>query len=245
MATKKEIVQELSEARSNILNGLSVKSTLKTHVYDLCLDVFNQFKEILSEISNDLNDLLEVQNQGRRVRLEYRDRGQFEAELKFADDVLIFSMHTDIFQFDRDHVIWKNSYVKGNAMNAYCGVISVYNFLSDSMKYNRQGDLGYLVARVFVNREKSFFVEGKRQKRQMTDIFGKATLGRDEIITIIESAILYTLSFDLLVPPFDIVKVASVEQMNAKIESAKMRTGKRMGYKYNSDDVLNSQSDEK
>jgi hypothetical protein len=32
--------------------------------------------------------------------------------------------------------------------------------------------------------------------------------------------------------------VASVEQINAKIESARMRTGKRMGYKYNSDDVL-------
>ena len=49
---------------------------------------------------------------------------------------------------------------------------------------------------------------------------------------------LYTLSFDLLVPPFDIVKVASVEQINDKIESAKLQTGKRMGYKFNSDDVL-------
>ena len=61
----------------------------------------------------------------------------------------------------------------------------------------------------------------------------KKILGRE-----IRGKMMYALSFDLLVPPFDLVKVASVDQINAKIESAKMRTGKRMGYKYNSDDVL-------
>jgi hypothetical protein len=68
--------------------------------------------------------------------------------------------------------------------------------------------------------------------------FGQKKLGREELVQIVESAIMYTLSFDLLVPPFDLVKVASVEQINDKIESAKLQTGKRMGYKYNSDDVL-------
>lgn len=235
---------DAASPRDNIVAGLKVKSQIKSHVFDVCLDVFNQLKDVLSEISNDLNDLLEEEN-NRRVRLEYRDRGRFEAELKFADDVLIFSMHTDVFLFDRDHPIWKNEYAKQDPFNAYCGVISVYNFLSDSLKYNRAEDLGYLVARIFVNKDRKFFVEGKRQKRQMTDIFGTADLGREEIVALVESAIQYSISFDLLVPPFDLVKEASVEQINAKIESAKMRTGKRMGYKYNSDDVLNSEKDEK
>lgn len=234
---------EPSSPREQILSGLNVKSQIKSHVFDQCLEVFNLLKEVLGEMSNDLNDLLDNVND-RRVRLEYRDRGKFEAELKFADDVLVFSMHTDVFQFDSDHAIWKNDYAKQSPYNSYCGVISVYNFLSDSMKYNRMEDLGYLVARVFINKEKFFFVEGKRQKRQMTDIFGKATIGKEEIVSLVESAILYSLSFDLLVPPFDLVKVASVDQINTKIESAKIRTGKRMGYKYCSDDVLNSQQDE-
>lgn len=235
---------DTASPREMIIAGLKNKSHIKSHVFDVCLDVFNQLKDVLGEISNDLNDLLEEEN-NRRVRLEYRDRGRFEAELKFADDVLIFSMHTDIFQFDRDHPIWKNEYAKQSPFNSYCGVISVYNFLSDSMKYNRVEDLGYLVARVFVNKDRFFFVEGKRQNRQMTEIFGKVELGREEIVAIVESAIQYSISFDLLVPPYDLVKVASVEQINAKIESAKMRTGKRMGYQYNSDDVLNTQNDEK
>lgn len=228
-----------------IVSGLRDKAQLKANVFDQCLDVFNQLKDVLSELSNDLNDMLEEYSNNRRVRLEYRDRGRFEAELKFADDVLIFSMHTDIFQFDREHSIWKNPYVSEDKSRAYCGVISVYNFLSDSMKYNREEDLGYLVARIFVNKEKSFLVEGKRQKKQQTSTFGKYTLGRDELKSMVETAILYSLSFDLLVPPFDMVKVASVNQINAKIESAKMKTGKRMGYQYNSDDVLNTANDEK
>jgi hypothetical protein len=46
------------------------------------------------------------------------------------------------------------------------------------------------------------------------------------------------LEFDLLVPPYDMVKIASVAQMNSKIDSSKLQTGKRLGFKFNSDDVL-------
>lgn len=232
-----------SSPRAKIINLLNVKSVIKSQIFDQCLEVFGVLKDVLGEMSNDLNDMLE--NHGaRRVRLEYRDRGKFEAELKFADDVLIFSLHTDVFEFDRDHPVWKNPYAKNNPYNTYCGVISVYNFLYDSMKYNRNDDLGYLVARMFVNKDKAFFVEGKRQKRQITDQFGKSTLTRDDLVAFVESAILYSLSFDLLVPPFDMVKEATVGEMNVKIESSKMKTGKRLGYKYNSDDVLNTESHE-
>lgn len=228
----------LPKQQKQILEGLQTKAQLKTQVYDQALEVFNELKDVLGEISNDLNDILSETETNRRIRLEYRDRGKFEAELKFADDVLVFSMHTDIFQFDRDHAVWKNPYSKEAPFNTYCGVISVYNFLSDSFKFSRNEDLGYLVARMFINREKKFFIEGKRQTRQKISNFGKIGLTRDELVSFVESAMMYSLSFDLLVPPFDLVKVASVEQINAKIESARMRTGKRMGYKYNSDDVL-------
>lgn len=223
-----------------ILKTLNEKATVKASIFERCLDLFNQLKDILSELSNDFNELLETSegNTNKRVRLEYRDKGKFEAELKFADDVLVFSMHTDIFQFDRDHAIWKNPYAKENKLNTYCGVVSVYNFLSDSFKYNRNDDLGYLVARMFINRENYFFIEGKRQKRHQTSAFGKYKITKEELIAFVQSAMLYTLEFDLLVPPYDLVKVVTVDQINTKIENSKMKTGKRMGYKYNSDDVL-------
>ncbi|MFA7117069.1 MAG: hypothetical protein WC140_07580 [Bacteroidales bacterium] len=232
----------LPSSRESIIELLNSKSQIKSLVFDECLEIFNLLKDILGEVSNDINDSLD-NIKDRRVRLEYRDKGRFEAELKFADDVLVFSMHTDVFKFDRDHPIWKNSYTKKDEFNTYCGVINVYNFLSDSMKYSRMDDLGYMVARIFINKDRQFFVEGKRQKRQKVSDFGKKQIDKEELMAIVETAILYSLSFDLLVPPFDLVKQASVAQINEKRESAKMKTGKRMGYRYNSDDVLGVDDD--
>ena len=147
------MVDKTLSPRENILSLLSEKAVMKSKIFEQSIEVFNLLKDVLSEMSNDLNEMLDDKDY-KRVRLEYRDRGKFEAELKFADDVLIFSMHTDVFQFDREHPVWKNEYLKKEPYNSYCGVINVYNFLSDSMKFNRLDDMGYLVARLFVNKDK-------------------------------------------------------------------------------------------
>lgn len=227
---------EIRPTRQQIIQGLNVKSQLKNDVFQQTLGVFNLTKEVLHEMSNDVNELLK-DGENRRVRFEYRDRGKFEAELKFADDILLFSMHTDIFQFDRDHPAWKNEYVKKEPFSTYCGMISVYNFLTDSFKYNRKDDLGYLVARLFVNKDKSYFTEGKRQRTRDLADFGKRMIDKEAIVNIVETAVLYSLSFDLLIPPYETVAIATVEQMNAKIDSAKMQTGKRLGFAFCADDV--------
>jgi len=219
---------EIPPSRQQIIDGLNIKSQLKNKVFMQTLEVFNLLKEILHEMSNDVNEML-VDEDNRRVRFEYRDRGKFEAELKFADDILLFSMHTDVFQFDRDHPIWKNEHVKRDPFASYCGIISVYNFLTDSFKYNRKDDLGYLIARIFINKDKSFFTEGKRQENKKIARFGEWPIDKAAVVSIVETAIIYTLNFDLLAPPYEVVAIASVEQMNAKIDSSKMQTGKRLG----------------
>lgn len=224
------------EPQQLIVNTLVEKSSMKQRVYDNTFETFNLIKDILHEMSNDLN--VTLKGADKRVKLEYRDRGKFEAEIRVAGDILIFSMHTNVFEFDRDHSIWKLSYVQENRLNSYCGVINVYNFLTDSFKYNRLDDLGYLIGRMFINRDNHYFVEGKRQMGFLYNNFGQATIDRESVRKIIETAILYALEFDLLVPPYDMVKIASVAQMNSKIESSKIQTGKRLGFKFNSDDVL-------
>ena len=117
-------------------------------------------------------------------------------------------------------------------------MINIYNFLTDSFKYNRIDDLGYLIGRLFINRDKHYFVEGKRQMGFLYNNFGQATISKDAIKKVLETSILYSLEFDLLVPPYDMVKIASVAQMNTKIESSKLQPGTRLGFKFNSDDVL-------
>jgi hypothetical protein len=46
------------------------------------------------------------------------------------------------------------------------------------------------------------------------------------------------MEFDLLVPPYDTIKIATVGQAEAKIQHSRMITGKRLGFQFNSDDVL-------
>ena len=68
----------LPKQQKLILEALQSKAQIKTTVYDQSLEVFNELKEVLSEISNDLNDILSESETSRRIRLEYRDRGKFE-----------------------------------------------------------------------------------------------------------------------------------------------------------------------
>jgi hypothetical protein len=223
------------DIRAEILSILRGKSVMKQKIYDNTLDVLNLIKPVLNEISREYNTKLK--DVDRRVNLDYKDRGQFEAQLKVAGDMLIFSMHTNIFEFNREHSIWKIPYVLDNKINSYCGVISIYNFLSDSFKYFRDEDLGYLVARIFINIENHFFVEGKRQFGFLYNNFGKDVITKETLRQILYNTIQYTLDFDLLVPPYDNVKIVSVGQMNQKIEYSRMQTGKRLGFTYNSDDI--------
>lgn len=65
---------------------------------------------------------------------------------------------------------------------------------------SRFDNLGYLIARIFINHE--------------------------------------ALEFDLLVPPYDTVKIATAGQLEAKIQYSGVITGKRLGFQFNSDDVL-------
>lgn len=226
---------ESGSIRSSIIEKLSDKGSLNQKVFDNTFAVFNRLKEVLHEMSSEIDDTLE--EQGREIRVEYRDRGKFEAQLQIADDILIFSMHSNVFEFNREHIIWQNSYVQRDRRNSYCGMINIYNFLSDSFRYNRSADEGYLIGRMFVNREMQYFVEGKRQISMRHNNFGTQAIDRNSLINIVETAIDYTVDFDLLVPPYDAVKVVSVDQLNTKIENSKMQTGKRLGYKFNSDDI--------
>ena len=227
---------ETTPLRAQILDTIIRKSTLKQRVFDNTFGAFNSLKETLLEMASEMDDELDGKLD-RRVRLEYRDRGKFEAQLQVADDILIFSMHSNVFEFNREHIIWQNSYVRDNKANSYCGMINIYNFLSDSFKFNRNADEGYLIGRIFINREKCYFVEGKQQTSMRPMQFGKAEIDSEALVRILESAIYYALNFDLLLPSYDDNKRVTVDQFNTKLDNSKFVTGKRLGYDFDVDDI--------
>ncbi len=224
----------VDKKKNQIFQLLTEKEAVKLQAFNSSHEAFLLLKKALKELAIEYRDKLESEVDMALIPV-YSDLGPFEAELRFAGDVLIFSMHSNVFEFDRDHVIWKTEYIAENVNNSYSGVISIYNFLSDSFKYNRSDDLGYLIARIFVNREGRFMVEGKRQGRKKS--FSADPISAVHWNTIIENALLYTLQFDLLVPPYDQMKIVSVDLMEQKISHSKILTGKRLGFRFNSDDV--------
>ncbi|MBK8226358.1 MAG: hypothetical protein IPK70_04190 [Flavobacteriales bacterium] len=111
----------------------------------------------------------------------------------------------------------------------------MYNFLSDSFKYNRERDLGYLVARLFLNRDNKFFVQGKRQLGFLYDDLEANDLERSRIKDVLLSVVLYVLEFDLLAPPYDQVNQVTVSEMNELNANLTISTGKRLGFRFQSD----------
>ena len=225
---KNEVVDELV--------GLITKTNLKQEVYRNTVRSFGLLKEVLRELVEEYHEKLKDKVEDN-ILPSFQEKGLFEAEFRIGGDVLIFSMHSNVFVFNREHPIWKLEYIKANPQNSYCGVFNIYNFLADSFKYNRYQDLGYLIARIFVNRENHFFVEGKRQSSELVKDFGSDELTKEYLKEIIETSVNYAIDFDLLVPPYDQVKIATVEQMQVEISHSKIQTGKRLGFKFNSDDI--------
>jgi hypothetical protein len=229
-----------NDKKLEIITTLKEKSQLKQRVYDNTFESFCELKEVLKSLTRELNGSLAGTDQ--RIRVEYTDRSNFDAQIKVAADILLFSMHSNIFQFDREHPAWKTTYIQKNKYNAYSGIINIYNFLADSFRYSRQDDLGYLIARIFINHEKQYFVEGKRQMGMLFTNYGNEEINKQSLQLIISTAIQYSLEFDLLVPPYDTVKIATVGQAEAKIQHSRVITGKRLGFQFNSDDVLISET---
>ena len=216
-----------------IVNILKEKAALKQDVFRKTIEIFNEFKKEGEKLANELKQ--EIEGNDKNVIVEYQEKGDYEFHIKFGGDVLVFFMHTNVFDFDKSHHVWKSSYVKEDELRVYCGMINVYNFLSDSFKYNRVNDLGYLVARFFLNKDYHYFVEGKRQLGFLYNNFINDTINNEKIRAIIESSILYSMDFDLLTPPYDQMKEVSVHEIIQVTNAMKLKTGKRLGFKFQAD----------
>lgn len=216
-----------------ILKLLKEKTVVQLDVRHNTQDMFKIMKQVLAEFAHDLTK--KVAELDKRIIVQYKELNESEVMLTIAEDVLIFYMQSNIFTFDRSHPVWQTSYVKKSESNAFCGCISVYNFLSDSFKYSRSNDLGYLIARIFINHELHYFVEGKRQLGFLYNNFSTSVLDKPAIADIIDSAIIYTLDFSLFAPPFDNVKEVSVSVMEEEASRMQMQTGKRLGFRFGAD----------
>lgn len=213
---------------SYIVDTLLQKSLAKQETYLTTLEHFISIKKVMKFLITLYKK--QVKHFESSIPLSFNENGVFEAKMQVAGDMLVFNMHSNVFAFDDKHWIWENEYVKKDNLNAYCGVINVYNFLADSFKYKRMGDYGYIVARIFINRQGHYFIEGNNDFGSFNDNFGKNPLDIAAIREMIQLIIQYALEVDLLVPPLENVQLATVEQMLLKLDQPKLDTGKPLGF---------------
>lgn len=216
---------------SYILDTLVEKSIVKQETYLRTLENFITMKKVNKYLIDNYRK--QLKNAPQKIPLSFTENGVFESTMQVAGDMIIFNMHTNIFTFDQKHWMWQTDYVKQNEMNAYCGVINVYNFLADSFKYNRLTDYGFIIARIFINREGYYFLEGNPNFGSFNDDFGKNKLDMARMRELIQTIIQYSMEVDLVVPPLESIQVASVEQMIDKRNSGKIEIGKPLGFHSN------------
>ena len=224
---------DINDPNDLIKHTLLNKSALKQDVYEKTTQHFGELKTILKQLSDKF--INEVSSVDKRIRIAFLDKGEFEALVYFASDALLFVQHTNVFQFDANNTLWRTAYLKEDADRGYCGIINVYNFLADSIRYNRVNDVGYLIARIFINKEGHFMVQGKRQLGFLYNDFINSTLDKEKLLAVAQSIILYAIDFDLYTPPYDNVKEVTLGEMQAMSDMLQIRTGKRLGFKFQAD----------
>ena len=225
----------MTKKKNSILESFSEKSVIKQQVFTNTFNTFKMLKSVLKDLVIEYNNELGVENNNPIVK--YKNRGKFQASFRFGGEIFIFSMHTNVYEFDRSHNIWKTQYAKKGNHCTYSGIINIYNFLSDSFKYSRSQDLGYLVGRIFINNKNHYFVEGKRQMGYLYKDFGTNVIDKQALREVIEASLQYVLEFDLLVPQYDKIKIITVGHVQERNQNAMIKTGKRLGFQFNSDDV--------
>ncbi|MBL7934728.1 MAG: hypothetical protein JNM51_02840 [Bacteroidia bacterium] len=218
----------LNQQKEQIIKLLKEKSVMKQDVFRNTITSFEMVKQCVEEIASELNK--ETQAIDKRLIVSSSETNNYATQLKVAGDMLEFFMHTNVFEFEKSHAMFRTGYVKQNEYNSYCGIINVYNFLSDSFKFNRLNDLGYLVCRIFINREMRFFIEAKGPIGIKYSSFSSEPINKEQLCEIINDLIIYAITFDLFTPPIEQIREVSVNEIQEKVSSINLRTGKRLGY---------------
>lgn len=226
-----EVLESLNPNSKKIVNLLAEKSALKQDVYEDSHNAFNQLRELVkSEV-----ELLKQCIDDKRIRLSIVEKSQSEFQVFIGSDVLVYQVHSNVFRLEDNDPLWETPYLKEDTSRGFFGIIHVYNFLAESFLQNRYNDPGYLIGRIFVNKDCHFFVEGKGQLGFLFKDPGKGEWRDESIRHIIQVTFAYALEFDLFVPPYEMVQEMNVGQMQS-MGSAQSATGKRLGFKFKAED---------
>ncbi|MBB6612402.1 hypothetical protein H7F15_15240 [Pontibacter sp. Tf4] len=184
------------ERLNDIINGLHQKSVTKQAIYRNTKATFDRMKEIAQDIVKKLTT--RITKKDADVIIEYINISEFEFHVKFSGDLLMFIMHTNIITFPEDYELMRNDYIEEDFRRRFFGHIMAYNFMADTIKYNRMDDPGYLVGRMLINIDRHFVIEGVKQMELPYDRIAQNVINNKTLRLIIESAMVAAVNNDLM-----------------------------------------------
>lgn len=188
---------------------LESKSTAKQTAYKHICRAFSvleaESKRVVEELKRRANP------SDKDVTVEFNSINAQEFDVKLAGDMLIFVLGTNIVTLEESHMIMKEDYIRENEVNRYFGQIMVYNFMAESLKYNRTNDPGYLLARIMINHENRFFIEGERELQDFNPI-SQLPVTDEELQRVVRIVLKMAIENDLVAPAFTEVKAITLNQ---------------------------------
>ena len=215
--------------KSEIINILKTKSKNKQLVYSNTKTFFENLKEKLIQTEKYLTD--KVTSSNKEIEIKYLSSGNFEAMLQLSGETLLFNMHSNVFDLPKNHAFKNSDYLKNDVERSFCGMINIYNFLSDSFRYKRLNDEVYLIGRIFINKDNNFFVDGEKPIGFLFRDFHNQNVTSDLIEKILSTCILYCLNDDLIVPDFNDYKIINIHHIMQMSNNQKLKTAKKLGYR--------------
>lgn len=223
----------VEQNRSHLTQLLVNKAALKQDIAQETLTVFNDLK---AAIKKEL-EALRVLVPDPRVRLFQQENGDFEIHVYVGSDVLVFSLHHNVFRLPDNNPLWGTAYFQHDERHGYFGVIYIYNFLAESLIQNRMADSGYLISRLFFNQDRHFFADGRSQLAALFRDPERNQWNQQICSLVIQMSFAYVLSFDLFIPPYELQDEITVNEMRFMGETLKLKTAKRLGFKMKSEDT--------
>ncbi|MCU0367328.1 MAG: hypothetical protein MUF39_00690 [Cyclobacteriaceae bacterium] len=212
---------------------LESKSTAKQVTYKNLLSAFQLLAKESKRIIDELRGKMKPGDED--VTVDFKIINEHEFHVKLAGDLLIFVLHTNVVTFTDEHAVMKTNYIREQEINRYFGQIMIYNFMADSVKYNRINDPGYLLARILINHENRFLLEGEGQLGFLFGSISSQAISEIEINQIVKIALQVAIENDLMAPPFPDVQFITLYQKNEKTQElgAGQKIGFKMSYQHN------------
>lgn len=213
--------------QKTILDLLKSKSALKQDIADNTHQAFLQIKKILE------GEMMELRGQveDERVRVNVLEKGDHELQVMIGSDALFFQKHSNVFRLEESHPLMQDEEIRSNTDLQYFGMINIFNFLADSVLYNRFNDSGFLIGRIFVNKNLELFVEGRGQLDFLFKRPQENPISDQILKHIIQCSFSFALDFDLIMPDYESMEEVSLHQILAISNELQLKTSKRLGFK--------------